>query len=67
MGTRPAFLGEVYQVINQLSTYSVRSFVAFQVRILGALAMIDEGEMDWKMLAIDVRDPIAQHIQGCDV
>lgn len=30
-----------------------------QVKVLGALAMLDEGETDWKIIAIDVRDPLA--------
>nr|AAD50298.1 inorganic pyrophosphatase [Torpedo marmorata] len=28
-----------------------------QVKVLGILAMIDEGETDWKIIAIDVKDP----------
>jgi len=30
-----------------------------QVKVLGTYAMIDEGETDWKILAIDVKDPAA--------
>lgn len=33
-----------------------------QVKILGTLALIDEGETDWKLLAIDVNDPIADRL-----
>ena len=33
-----------------------------QVKILGTVAMIDEGETDWKMLAIDVTDPLAEKL-----
>lgn len=33
------------------------------VKVLGALAMIDEGELDWKVLAIDVEDPNAIELQ----
>ncbi|QPG77272.1 hypothetical protein FOA43_004680 [Brettanomyces nanus] len=29
------------------------------VMILGALALIDDGEMDWKLIAIDTKDPMA--------
>ena len=29
------------------------------VKILGCLAMIDDGEMDWKLLAIDITDKLA--------
>jgi inorganic pyrophosphatase len=30
-----------------------------QVKILGAFAMIDEGETDWKIVCIDVEDELA--------
>ena len=30
--------------------------------VLGAVALIDEGETDWKVLAIDVEDPLAKEI-----
>lgn len=30
-----------------------------QVKVLGVLAMIDEGETDWKLIVIDVNDPLA--------
>jgi len=33
-----------------------------QVKILGVFAMIDEGETDWKVLAIDVTDPLAENL-----
>ncbi|KPI99608.1 Inorganic pyrophosphatase [Papilio xuthus] len=32
------------------------------VKILGALALIDEGETDWKLIAIDARDPDAERL-----
>jgi len=34
-----------------------------QVKVLGVLAMIDEGETDWKVIAIDVNDPQAKHFK----
>eukprot|EP00794_Sanderia_malayensis_P012112 gene12112-13363_t len=37
-----------------------------QVKILGTLALIDEGETDWKMLAIDVTDPLADKLNDVD-
>lgn len=37
---------------------------AAQVKVLGVLGMIDEGEMDWKVIAIDVEDPLAPRLQG---
>lgn len=30
-----------------------------QVKVLGCLALIDEGETDWKVIAIDTSDPLA--------
>jgi inorganic pyrophosphatase len=33
-----------------------------QVKILGTYAMIDEGETDWKVVAIDVKDPLADKL-----
>jgi len=34
-----------------------------QVKVLGVLAMIDEGETDWKVIAIDVNDPEADKMK----
>merc|ERR1712212_1437451 len=33
-----------------------------QVKVLGTLALIDEGETDWKIIAIDVNDPLAPQL-----
>ncbi|XP_023177788.1 inorganic pyrophosphatase [Drosophila hydei] len=33
-----------------------------QVKVLGAIALIDEGETDWKIIAIDVNDPLASKL-----
>lgn len=35
-----------------------------QVKVLGVMALIDEGETDWKLLAIDVNDPVASKMNG---
>eukprot|EP00741_Cyanophora_paradoxa_P006139 tig00000944_g5952.t1 len=37
-----------------------------QVKPLGVLGMIDQGEMDWKVLAIDVNDPLASQLNDID-
>jgi inorganic pyrophosphatase len=37
-----------------------------QVKILGTLALIDEGETDWKLIAIDVNDPLASRLNDVD-
>lgn len=35
-----------------------------QVKVLGILAMIDEGEMDWKVIAINAEDPDAKSLNS---
>ncbi|CAN3375672.1 inorganic pyrophosphatase, mitochondrial [Diutina rugosa] len=44
-----------------LSTGSV-----VRVKILGSIALIDDGELDWKVLAINVADPLAQKLNDID-
>lgn len=34
------------------------------VKVLGVMALIDEGETDWKVLAIDVNDPLSSKMNG---
>lgn len=33
-----------------------------QVKVLGTVALIDEGETDWKIIVIDVNDPLADQL-----
>ncbi|KAI9279849.1 inorganic pyrophosphatase [Sporodiniella umbellata] len=33
-----------------------------QVKILGVMALLDEGETDWKLIAIDIQDPLADRL-----
>lgn len=35
-----------------------------KVKVLGILAMIDEGETDWKVIAINVEDPEANDLNS---
>ncbi|KAK8143856.1 Na+/Pi symporter [Beauveria asiatica] len=37
-----------------------------QVKVLGGLAMIDDNTTDWKVIAIDVKDPIASKVGTVD-
>ena len=32
------------------------------MKVLGALAMIDSGELDWKVLAVRTTDPLANQL-----
>lgn len=33
-----------------------------KVKILGSIALIDDGELDWKIIAIDVNDPLSNEL-----
>jgi inorganic pyrophosphatase len=35
-----------------------------QAKVLGGYAMIDEGEMDWKFITVDVTDEHADKLNG---
>jgi len=37
-----------------------------EVKVLGTLAMIDDGEADWKMIVIDVNDPLAADLNNLE-
>merc|ERR1712086_1165322 len=37
-----------------------------QVKILGVFAMIDEGETDWKLMGIDITDPLASKLNDVE-
>ena len=47
--------------LRQISTGTVRP-----VKVLGILCMIDEGEADWKVVAIDREDPWAEKLHDID-
>ena len=35
-----------------------------RVKALGVLGLVDEGETDWKVLVVDVDDPLADKLHG---
>ncbi|KAJ3334673.1 Inorganic pyrophosphatase [Gonapodya sp. JEL0774] len=37
-----------------------------QVKVLGTIALIDEGETDWKVITIDVNDPLASKLNDIE-
>ncbi|QSL64169.1 hypothetical protein MERGE_000324 [Pneumocystis wakefieldiae] len=37
-----------------------------QVKVLGAMALLDEGETDWKILVIDVNDPLESRLNDVE-
>ncbi|KAL1740317.1 inorganic pyrophosphatase, partial [Schizophyllum fasciatum] len=37
-----------------------------QVKVLGIMALIDEGETDWKVIVVDVNDPLASKLNDIE-
>lgn len=37
-----------------------------QVKVLGVMALLDEGETDWKVIVIDVNDPLASKLDDIE-
>ena len=36
----------------------------YKVAVFGAIALIDQGEMDWKLLGVNVEDPVCKKLRG---
>lgn len=50
----------------EIGTAQLRSGSVTKVKVLGMLAMIDDGETDWKVFCISVDDPLAPQIDHLD-
>lgn len=51
--------------MQHLLCFKVRTLgEVVKVKALGIIGLIDEGETDWKVIAISVDDPHAQKIHG---
>ena len=37
-----------------------------QVKVLGVMALLDEGETDWKIIVVDVNDPLAPKLNDIE-
>jgi len=48
--------------VCEIGSRVAKSGEVLQVKVLGVLAMLDEGETDWKVLVIDVNDPLAPQL-----
>lgn len=35
-----------------------------EVKILGSIALVDDGELDWKVITIDIQDPLAHKVNN---
>lgn len=45
--------------VTEISSKVMPFGSVYPVKVLGALALLDEGEIDWKIIAINVDDPLA--------
>jgi len=52
--------------VVEIGSKVLASGSVIQVKVLGALALIDEGETDWKIIAIDVTDPLASKLNDIE-
>ena len=50
--------------IVDLSEIPAQTGAVYPVKILGALAMVDDDAADWKIIAIRASDPLASEIDG---
>lgn len=57
--------GDPLDVCN-ISDRPTRIGEVLQVRVLGVLGMIDEGEMDWKVIVINHDDPMTEKLHDVD-
>lgn len=49
--------------VVELSPGPLQHGAVYPVKVVGALALIDEGEVDWKILAIDANHPVAPKLK----
>ena len=52
--------------VVEIGSEQLESGKVYKVKVLGAYAMIDEGELDWKIVAIREDDLMARHLQDID-
>ena len=52
--------------VLDIGAKQLRTGAIVAVKILGVLALIDDGETDWKVLAINIADPMAHLLNDVD-
>ena len=52
--------------IIDIGDYQAKVGMVYKVKVLGILALIDDGETDWKVIAINVNDPNCDDIDTLD-
>lgn len=48
--------------VTEIGSKSMPFGSVYPVKVLGVLALLDEGEVDWKVIAINVDDPLANQL-----
>lgn len=48
--------------VVEIGSEALASGTVHKVKVLGVLAMIDDGELDWKVIAIKSEDPLAKEL-----
>ena len=48
--------------VVEISSAQLNMGGVYQVKCVGVYAMIDDGELDWKVIAINAADPLADKI-----
>ena len=52
--------------VVEIGSEQLECGAVYKVKVLGAYAMIDEGELDWKIVAIRTDDPMAPYLNDID-
>ena len=52
--------------VVEISSTALEMGGVYQVKCVGAYAMIDDGELDWKVIAINTADPMAEKINDVE-
>lgn len=52
--------------VVEIGSEQLKTGGVYKVKVLGAYAMIDEGELDWKIIAIRADDPMADYLNDID-
>ena len=52
--------------VVEIGAKAIPSGTVCTVKVLGVLAMIDDGELDWKVIAINTEDPLAAKLNDIE-
>jgi inorganic pyrophosphatase len=50
--------------VVEISTGPLPEGSVIEIKVLGALALLDEGEVDWKIIAVDANSPLAAKLNN---